>query len=136
MLCNGFRPEAIIRACVEFMHGDVDGQSKRFAPTPTEFVDVARRVDNLIGAVERAKSRPALPKPKEPAPISEQERERVAAKMRAYCDELKRTAEAEMLDGGDRDEFRRSLFERGNQGIGPTALEILQRSGRVERTAQ
>lgn len=135
--CGDVSSEAICQASTDFIAGRVAGCDKRFCPSPATFADHARLIHDRIEAVKAARARLAIEgprsKPKPEREITPQERERVAAKMRAYCDELKRKAEAETDGGGDRNEFRRSLFERGNQAIGPTALEILQRSGKIER---
>lgn len=59
-LCAGLGDQAIIEAAERFASGDVPGQSKRFAPSGPEFVDEARRRQELADI----KARPRLPAPK------------------------------------------------------------------------
>lgn len=67
-LCAGLSDEAIIDAAERFAAGDVKGQSKKFAPSGPEFVEEARRRDELL----KVMARPRLPPPKEykPGPLA------------------------------------------------------------------
>jgi hypothetical protein len=54
--------EAAERAVRRFLAGDVEGQSKRFAPTIAEFMTEARDCEHYLGILNRAPPSIALPK--------------------------------------------------------------------------
>jgi hypothetical protein len=58
-LCSGLSDEALISAADRFAAGDVKDQSKKFAPSAPEFVEEARRRDELLKVL----ARPRLPPP-------------------------------------------------------------------------
>lgn len=70
---------AVIEAAQRYTMGDVPGQNRTFAPSVAEFVQEARKVENIIPMRGRA----ALPAPGRNAPHNPTpgERERVALKM-------------------------------------------------------
>jgi hypothetical protein len=58
-LCAGLTDQAVIDAAQRFAAGDVKDQSKKFAPSAPEFVEEARRRDELLKVL----ARPRLPPP-------------------------------------------------------------------------
>lgn len=66
-LCDGLTDQAVIDAAKRFAAGDVKDQSKKFAPSAPEFVEEARRRDELL----KVMARPRLPPPDQyrPGPL-------------------------------------------------------------------
>ncbi|TGW04916.1 hypothetical protein EN788_50215 [Mesorhizobium sp. M2D.F.Ca.ET.145.01.1.1] len=60
MATSGLSSQAVIEAAQRFTMGDVQGQSKTFAPSVAEFVTEARQRQEYINI----KARPALPPPR------------------------------------------------------------------------
>jgi hypothetical protein len=58
-LCSGLSDEALISAADRFAAGDVKDQSKIYAPSSAQFVEEARRRDELLKVL----ARPRLPPP-------------------------------------------------------------------------
>lgn len=59
---TGVTDQAITEAAQRFTCGDVQGQSRTFAPSIAEFVQEARRVASMLPY----RNRPALPRPTDP----------------------------------------------------------------------
>lgn len=66
---NGIPPQAIIAACRRFEDGEVDGQSKRNAPTVPEFVQEARKQQEYIALRDRPKLVSVAPSSRGPSPF-------------------------------------------------------------------